>query len=242
MDAGAQNRPQLPQEQGLFLQTVPNAPNPQKRIGLFRPIQIRNLFVAANVQSSDNHRFSRHGPDHFRIGFILFLFRRGRIPVHKQKFRPVQADAVGAIPHRRSGAGRVHNICRQMHGKTIPGSSRRPQHFLELVPDFEAPGHLLRNRRDSRSGQRRFNDSRIAVDRQQFIVADPIQNPRTAQNRRDSHVVGQNCGMRSFAAPFGDNSFDVGGIQRRHQRSRDFLSHQDRFAVQIQPLFLRLPL
>ena len=98
-NGSAQDRAQLGFENIREAQAKPDPTQAQKRI-LFRSeaghTQRRQL-VAPQIHRAENHRIRKHLACDGRIILILLFFARQVLAVQIEKFRPIEADPLGAV-------------------------------------------------------------------------------------------------------------------------------------------------
>ena len=87
MGAGAQDGPKLVAKNLLLLQAEANSSPTQKRIHLIGHLQMRQKFVAAQVERSDDDRVGFEGRGHFFVGLILLFLSGQYFPVDEQILR-----------------------------------------------------------------------------------------------------------------------------------------------------------
>ncbi len=93
----AQQSPQLRPEQLLPVEADADGPVAERRVRLFRQVQVRHLLVRADVERADNHGLFPHLLQNLFISLELLFFRRQGITAHVQKFAAEQPDSLRPV-------------------------------------------------------------------------------------------------------------------------------------------------
>ena len=115
---------------------------PRKGLASCRRLERHRELVAAEVERADHDRVARERRGDAAEVVGLLVLGRQRRPTGQQEFRPEQADALGAHPHRRL------DLLRQVHVAHQPDRAPRRRHRglvdhgLELHLQTVAPADL----------------------------------------------------------------------------------------------------
>ena len=80
------------------LETKTNGAPTEERIQFIADIDYaRGKLITAEIKRANDERVRLHLLGHFSIRFVLFLFARERVAIHKKKFSAIEPDPFSAV-------------------------------------------------------------------------------------------------------------------------------------------------
>ena len=209
-----------------LIQTVPDGPVPQKGVLLRGHVQAFNGLISPHIHGTDDNFSPCKQAGHLTVGSQLLLLGGWGSPVHKQKFRAEQANALRPFfqssPSLLGGSnvgvqGNPVALC--ILGGQLPVLA---QQLALLLKQLAAAlvvllGALIRVY---------INMAQLSVHCNERPFRNALCYLGNAQHRRNFQRTGQNCRMAGGSPCLGKNAHDMLPVHAHRHAGGKFLCHQ----------------